>query len=259
MDFGPLNKEPRSRMGTAPGMARRSMSKTANTASMHNMRVKALTPAHSGQKARKAGNRQLRHPNSYQQGVDPNGYIGPRHRNTNYQGTLRYKGQSVKYLKYDEDKWNRHGYWPNCRERSERWDNYRSNQWEDNRFESSSSPKQRKKQHEKRSNRMPFQSTPYSEQSPTMLFYQQKLHMSKSMPMLRNQPSRDIDRTKQEERIFDFAQTQEILTGEDDLLADGVEGLELDAALEGQQPEEEEEELPTTARREEAEGEAVAY
>lgn len=241
-DFGPLNSEPTtrgSRAGTAPGMSR------AQT--KHNLRVKALTPAHGNQNARN-GNRQLRHPNSFQNGFSRTLTKGEMSRSrshsslsqTNYQGTLRYKGKSVQYLRYDEDKWQRPGYWPNCRERKERWDNYRLNQWEDNRYESCS-PKARKKLGRQipQSNRMPFQATPYSEQSPTMLFYQQKLRMSKSMPLLQT----PLQRTHQESRIFDFANTQEKLTAEyvknDDSEEEGAEEQAQD-----------EEELPDTARKE---------
>jgi len=124
-----------------------------------------------------------------------------------YQGTLRFKGASVKYLKYDTDKYNRPGYWPNCHQRSERWDNYRTHQWEDNRFESCSATRRYKAQEKmNKSNRSPFQNTPYSEQSPTMLFYQQKLSMSRSMPTLSTR-----GKSQQQDRIFNFAQTQEQL------------------------------------------------
>lgn len=58
-----------------------------------------------------------------------------------------------------------------------------------------------------KSNRSPFQNTPYSEQSPTMLFYQQKLSMSRSMPSLRSTRGK----SQQQDRIFNFAQTQEKL------------------------------------------------
>jgi len=247
-DFGPLNSEPTTRAGTAPGITRAQAS--------HTQRVKALTPSHGNQKARK-GNRQLRHPNSFQTGShDPNAFartltkseatqsMGSLGQSRSYQGTLRYKGQSVRYLRYDEDKWSRPGYWPNCRERKERWDNYRLNQWEDNRYESCSSPKARKKLGKTipQSNRMPFQATPYSEQSPTMLFYQQKLRMSKSMPLL----STPLQRTHQESRIFDFANTQQILTN--DYVNGGDE--EGAAAEHEHEPAAQEEELPTTARKE---------
>jgi len=198
-DTGPLNYEPTNRprrAGTAP-------LGTAQIYGGRNNQLQSLTPNHSSQGQRKK-NRGLRHPNSQTQSTPQ---LLPEQKP--YQGIVRYKGASMKYLRYDTDDWNRPGYWPNCRVRQERWDNYRLHQWEDNRYETCS-PKMRNKAHNKinKSNRNPFQHTPYSEQSSTMLFYQRKLAMSRSMPTLH----KPLTRTHQNERIFDFAATQERLT-----------------------------------------------
>lgn len=208
-DSGPLNSEPSAKPGTAPGIIRLDHLSQPP-------RLQSLTPVGSSKsfqtpmsRNQSAGNLSATLPAPYsaekaqaQEGGNPF--------SNDYQGTLRYKGGAVKYLKYDTDKWSRPGYWPNCHQRSERWDNYRLHQWEDNRYDSCK-PNRRFQALNKinKSNRSPFQQTPYAEQSPTMLFYQQKLAMSRSMPALRTGTSRPF--TNQEERIFNFAQTQERL------------------------------------------------
>jgi hypothetical protein len=202
-DPGPLNSEPAAK----PGSAGSAQGYQYGGMRPNKIKLKSLTPNHNNQSGRRE-NRSLRHPNVHSKSSHQFGQ-------TPYVGTLRFKGASVKYLRYDEDQWNRPGYWPNCHQRAERWDNYRLNQWEDNRFETCS-PTARKRASDKinRSNRSPFQNTPYSEQSPTMLFYQQRLNFSKTLPISRSMPQLRPATTgrSQGERIFDFTRTQRQLT-----------------------------------------------